>query len=152
MCVDLSRSLWNECISQTGILYFRLRFTRVLPSTYSLHILPHTLSFFLCQSGPKSPTCSSSSLLYHSHRMESRVISAVSFPQPHKLQPLDRKGSICAFMLSVFDFFGLCPLSLSLSPGFSHCLMIVSSSVNKLPDRPHPLMACSLHRMLGEND
>lgn len=54
MCVDLSQSLWIECISQTGILYFRLRFTRVLPSTYSLHILPHTLSFYV-NLGPNLP-------------------------------------------------------------------------------------------------
>lgn len=118
--------------------------------THSTFSLTHFPSFYvnLVPNPPPVPLAHSCI----SHGMESRVIAAVSFPQPHKLRPLDRKGSMCAFALSVFGFFGLCPLSLSLSPGFSHCLMIVSSSVNMLPDRPHPLMACSLHRMIDEND
>lgn len=81
--------------------------------THSTFSLTHFPSFYV-NLGPNPPPVP----LAHScisHRMESRVISAVSFPQPHKLRPLDRKGSICAFMLSVFDFFGLRPLSLSLS-------------------------------------
>lgn len=148
LCMWFSLShLWNGCKSQTG-----LRFKRVLPSTYSPHILPHTHSFFLCQAGPKSLTCSSSSLLHHSPRMESSHISCSLPPQPHRLRPSYCQGSICAFTLSVFDFFGLHPLPLSLSPWFSHCLMRVSSSVRALPNKPYPLVSCSLYRMIVWND
>lgn len=62
------------------------------------------------------------------------------------------QGSICAFRFSVFGFFGLCPLLLSLSPWFSPCLVIISSSVSSLPNRPHPLTSCCLHRTIILND
>lgn len=114
LCVWTSLSLCGMSISQTGILYFRLRFMRVLPSTYSLTFSLTLFPSFYVNLGPNPPPVP----LAHcciSHRMESRVISTVSFPQPHKLRPSYCQGSICAFMLSVFDFFGLRPLSLSLS-------------------------------------
>lgn len=109
--------LWNGCKSQMGILYFRFRFKRVLPSICLSHILMHTHSFLLSKSiWPKSSTCSSRSLSHHSQRMESTVTSAALFPppQPHTLWPPYYQGSICAFRFSACGFLRLCPLLLFL--------------------------------------
>lgn len=144
LCVWTSLSLCGMSISQTGILYFRLRFMRVLPSTYSLTFsLTHFPSFYV----------NLVAQIPHLF-LQLTVVSATEWKVESYQLSLSPNRTSFGLHTAKAPYVHSCFLYLT-SLDFVHCHS-PCHWIQSLPDdilfSEHPLMACSLHRMIGEND